>query len=108
MLVDEIADASGKKQHEHQGDDDGGNHYTQMFGHPDRRDDRVQRENNVEQQNLHDHGGEPGRHATGDFAVLAFKLVVDFMGAFPKQEQAAKDENEVAARYGMGMVEQAE
>src|SRR6266480_1981368 len=52
MPVNEITDATGEDKHEHQRDDDGGNHHPELARHADRRDDRVERENDVEQQDF--------------------------------------------------------
>ena len=83
MFVDEITDPAGKKQHEHQRDDDRRDHYAQILRHADGCNDGVEREHDVQQQNLHDDRDEFGGDSSGDLTVLAFKLVVDFVGAFP-------------------------
>ena len=79
-------------------DDDGGDHDGDVVGHADGGDDRVEREDDVEQHDLPDDGAERRRHLRGAVPFFAFELVVNLDGRLPQQEQAAADEDEVAPR----------
>src|SRR5437773_720866 len=106
MFLDKIADAPGEDEHEHQRDDDRGNHYPELTRHADRRDDRVERENDVEQQDLNDHAGKIGRQPAGDGAVLALKFFVNLPRAFPEQKQPAAKKNQIPTGNRMRLLQQ--
>src|SRR5256884_4275296 len=108
MFLDKTADAPGENEHEHQRDDDRGHHYPELTRHTDRRDDRVERENDVEQQDLNDHAGKIGQQAAGDGAVLALKFFVNLPRAFPEQKQSAAQQNQIAARNRVRFIHQPE
>ena len=55
-------------------------------------------EDDVEQEDLDDDGGERRRHLRARPALCPFELVVNFVRALGDQEQAAKDQNQIAAR----------
>ena len=52
------ADRLGGEHHHQHRQDDGGNHHPHVVGHADRGDDRVEREDDVEQHHLKDDAGE--------------------------------------------------
>ena len=85
---------------------DGGDHHPQLVDHADGRDDRVEREDDVEQHDLDDHAGERRARRGRRVLLLPFELLVDLEGALAEQEQAAADQNQIAA--GDGVAEQRE
>src|SRR6266516_3378426 len=106
MLVNEIADAPRENQHEHQCDDDRRNHDPELPRHADRRDDRVERKHDVEQENLDHYPHKIRRQTAGDRAVFAFEFFMNLARAFPEQEQSPEDENQVPARHRMRLLQQ--
>src|SRR5690606_28524308 len=97
MVVDEIADLPGRYQHHADGDDNGRDHHTDLFGHPHRGDHRIEAENDVQQQDLDDHPRETG-HDGGFLAwvsLFSLQLLVDLEGGLAEQEQAAEQEDQV-------------
>src|ERR1043166_1361829 len=97
MTMDEVADVSGKEQHEHQRKNHRGYHHAELTGHAHGGDHRVQREHDVQQENLKHDGGEFRRDTAGDFALLAFKFFVNLVRALPQQKQPAENQNQVAS-----------
>jgi hypothetical protein len=80
------------------GDDHRGDHHPEAIGHPDGRDHRVEREHHVEQHDLDEHRpNDAGPRCRDAMARLALELVVDLVRGLPEQEQAAEDQDEVAA-----------
>ena len=99
MTVHEMADRAGERQHHAQRDDHRGDHHPELVRHAHRRDHRVERENDVEEQNLHDRPAERGDLATARrMAVGAFELLVNFHDALADQEQTAHQQNQALAR----------
>ena len=72
-------------------------HDREIFSHADRGDHRVEREHDVEQQDLNDDADERGRHLGAAVAFLAFQLFVNLVRALRNEEQAADEQNHVAA-----------
>ena len=72
-------------------------HHGDVVGHADGGDHRVEREDDVEQQDLDDDAGERRRDPRAAVALLAFELVVNLVRALGDQEQAADDQDQVAA-----------
>ncbi len=61
-----------------------------MIRHADRRDHGIEGENDIEQHDLHDHGGEARPFFGGTrMSVLTFKFLVNLHDALADQEQAA-------------------
>ena len=89
---------AGEDDHHDHRDDDGGDHHAELVDHADRGDHRVEREDDVEQHDLHDHAGERRRHARRAVALVALELLVDLVRALGDQEQAADEQDQVAAR----------
>jgi hypothetical protein len=58
MTVDEIADRAGRKEHHHDGDHHGEHHHRQMLSHADSGNHRIEREHDIEQQDLDDDADE--------------------------------------------------
>ena len=69
-----------------------------VVGHADGGDHRVEREHDVEQHDLHDDRGERRRDPRADVALLAFELVVNLVRRLGDQEQAADEQDQIAAR----------
>ena len=92
----ERADRLGGDEHDEHREHDGRDHDAQVVGHADGRDDRVEREHDVEDHDLSDHGGE--RRGTPRGPVFAaLELVVNLLGRLGEQEQTAADEDQVTA-----------
>ncbi len=97
MALDEIAHRVHRHQHHHDGDDDGGHHDPHLIDHADRRDDGVQREDDVHQHDLDDDGRERPAAARGRGRVgTGLDLVVDLPRRLEDEEEATRDEDEVA------------
>jgi hypothetical protein len=101
---DEARERVGGDEHGHHGDEDGGDHDGDVVGHADRCDDAVEREHEIENEDLHD-GGAEAQHRHGARAVLllgfGIDVLVDLGGRLPDEEEAAADQDEVAPREGM-------
>ena len=54
VLIDKPSDRSGKQEHDENGDDDGRRHDDEVLRHADGGDDRVERKDDVEQNDLYD------------------------------------------------------
>ena len=102
VLVDEVGQRVGGQQHDGHGDQNGDDHDRQVLGHADGRQDRVDREDDVQQDDLED-----GRAGVGDDHVLlvhdvvagrGIDRVVDFLGRLPDQEQTTRDQDQVLPR----------
>jgi hypothetical protein len=98
--VDEVGERIGGHQHHQDREDHRDHHDRQMVGHADRRQDRIDREDDVEQQDLGDRRAEvhPRRlHRVEQIVVRRrIDIVVDFLGGLPDEEQAARDQDQVA------------
>ncbi|MNE27089.1 hypothetical protein D3C80_1204830 [compost metagenome] len=106
VLVDEVGQGVRGQQHDQDGDDHGDHHDRHVIGHADGGQDGVDREDQVQQDDLDD-----GRTDVVDDDVLLVLLqhvvrrgdvdgVVDFLGGFPHQEQTAGDQDQVAPAEG--------
>ena len=69
-----------------------------MLRHPHGGDHRIEGENDVEQQNLHDDICERGSDAFGDFAVFTFQFFVNFKRAFAEEKETAENQNYIFYR----------
>src|SRR5207342_1657543 len=85
-------------QHHRDREQDGGDHHRRLVGHADRRDDRVEREHDVDHRDLRDDTHERDRRLAVD--VLGFFLaddqVLDLGRPLHHQEHAAQDQHQVA------------
>ena len=97
--ADETHQRSGGRQHDADGDDDGDHHDRDVVDHADGGDDAVEREDEVEHDDLRDDLPE---HRMDDLAGLmrlgAFEAMVQFHRTLGEQEGAAEDQDDVAAR----------
>ena len=95
--------SAAQEHHRHGGDhrDDRDGH---LVGHADRRDDAVEGEHEVEQEDLAN-GGTEAQRSTGGVEEIVVRgridVVVDLCSGFPDQEEAASDEDQVAPRERM-------
>ena len=55
MVGNEAAYRAGERHHEQYRAHDGGDHYFEPVDHPDRRDDRIEREHEIDDRDLNDH-----------------------------------------------------
>ena len=91
-------DRAGEEQHDADRQHHGRDHDRQVLGHADRGDDRVEREDHVEDGDLRDDHPE-GAGAAGALLVRVghLELLVDLRGGLGHQEEAAAHEHQVAA-----------
>ena len=75
-------------------DDHGRHHDREVVGHADRGDDRVEREDDVEQHDLNDHRAERRRHPRRAVPLLAFEPLVDLERRLGEQEQARRQDQD--------------
>src|SRR5690606_34468932 len=94
--ADEVADRGGGEHHHRDGDDYGGDHDRQVVGHADGGDHRVERENHVDHEDLHDRRGEGGGLAAVRALVPALDGAVDLRSRLGEQEQPAGQQDDVA------------
>jgi hypothetical protein len=94
---DELADRAGGDHHQAHRGDHRGHHHRQVVHHADGGDDGVEREHDVDHDDLRDHRAEGGLDGAGGFALFAFHQLVHLLGALPDQEQAAAEQDQVAA-----------
>jgi Na+/H+-dicarboxylate symporter len=93
--VHEVADRSGGHQHDAQRDHVRRDHDRYLIHHPDRGDDRVEREHDVDHHDLRDDGGQRSCSLLGGLAVFApFDLFVDLVDCLGDEEQAADDQDQ--------------
>src|SRR5690606_5767377 len=100
VLVDEVADGAGGQHHHQHGDDDGGDHHRHVLHQAHGGDHRVQGEDDVDDRDLQDDAGEAGLGGAAPRVafLLALDAVPDFQRALEQQEQAAEEQDQVAAR----------
>jgi hypothetical protein len=106
ILVDEVRQRVGGQQHAQHGEDDGDHHDRHVIGHADRGQDGVDREHQVQQDDLEDRRADVVDHDV--LLVLLQKVVgrgrvdrvVDLLRRLPHQEQAAGDQDQVAPAEG--------
>ncbi len=100
VLGDEVADRIRRHIHDDHGDDHGGDHHLQVFGHADGRDDRIQREHEIDRNQLnHDPAKGVGSGADLGVTVTRLDLGVDLMRGLGDEKQAAADQDDVAPGY---------
>ena len=96
-------------QHYRDGHDDGDHHDRHVHGHAHSRKDAVDREHDVEHDNLHHRRRKPDARATAledAGARIGIDAVMDLPRRLPHQEQPARDEDQVPP--GERLAEQAE
>jgi len=101
VSLDELADGLRGHHHDAHGYHDGQNHDRNIFGKADSGNDRVEREDDVDEGDLDERHDEVRSGALLDDLFGAFEALVNFVGAFCEQEQAAAEQDEVAARDGV-------
>ena len=72
-----------------------------LVDHPDRGDDRVEAEDDVEQHDLDDRPGDRGDAAGVALMLVALEAAVDLPRGLREEEEPADDEDDVAARERM-------
>ena len=65
-----------------------------MLGHPHRRNHRIEREHDVEEEDLDDDAGEGRRYLSAGVSFLALELLVDLEGALGEQEEPAAEQDD--------------
>ena len=101
MAIDEVTDgASGKKHYAHR-HDDGGNHDRHVLNHSHRRDDGIQREDDVEKEDLENHSGHRRGNSPFEMRAITLEFVVNLMRAFADQEKPSDDEDDVFSAHRM-------
>ena len=97
MVFDELADGFGKDHHEGHRQNDGDHHHGHMVGHAYRGDDRVERKDDVQEQDLKENAAEGRMHTDGFFAFDSLEVVMNFMGSLGQEEQPTDDQDQVAS-----------
>jgi hypothetical protein len=101
VLVHEPSQWAGREEHDPDRDDDRRDHDRQLVDHADRREHGIEREHDVEQDDLDDdrpEGGAGLAPALGVVGRLALQRLEDLGRGLPEQEQAAADEDQVSPR----------
>ena len=101
MAVDEVADRAAGREHDDHGEDDRGDHHLDVLREAHGGDHGIERENDVDDDDLGDDAGEGGADLSGLRVVLAFEAAVDFVDAFPEEEKSAAEHDEVFAGDGV-------
>ncbi|MFT3974476.1 MAG: hypothetical protein QM699_13805 [Amaricoccus sp.] len=70
-----------------------------LVRHADRGDDRVDREDQVDERDLHHHRGEAAHDPSAAVAFVALKRLVDLHRRLVDQEQPARGEDQVLAAH---------
>ena len=99
VLLDKARQRIDGHHHHGHGDDDRDIHDRDLVGHADRGDDRIDREHQIEQQDLEDRPGDRDFERPADHVLLGIVRIyrmVDFLGCLPDEEQAAGDQDEIA------------
>src|SRR3712207_6549422 len=96
VSVDEAAHGLGGDQHHKDGYGDGRDHHGDLIDHADGGYDRVQREDHVEEDYLHQDAAEGGLDPSAAVSFFALEVLVDLEGALAEQEEAAQDQDQVA------------
>ena len=95
VVGNEIADGGGEQHHQAHRHDHGRDHDLDLIHHADGRDDRVEGEHDVDQDDLEDDRAEGGRRRLLALVIHALDEVVDLLRALPDQEKAAQDQDDV-------------
>src|SRR5215217_1121211 len=98
VAVDYTGYGLGGDQHDQYGHRDGGDHHRDLIDHADSGDHRVQRENDVEDDDLDQDASECRLHPGAGVPLLGLKILVDLVGALAQQEEPADDQDHVAPR----------
>ena len=103
MAADEAAYGSGKNHHEADRNHHGDDHDRDVIDHADGGDDGVERKDDVEHRDLYEDGPERRFGSPGIMFGLGmpFDLLVEFRRAFPEEEEASQNKDEILTRNGM-------
>ena len=99
VLLDEVRERRRGHQHHRDRHDHRDVHDRELVGHAHGGDDRVDREDEVEDQDLEDRAAEGQVQRLAHHLVLVVRgidRVVDLLGRLPDQEEAARDQDQVA------------
>ena len=97
--LDEIRHRIRGEQHHQHRRDHRNHHHRQMLGHAHGGQDGIDREDEVQHQDLRDRRAEGHRLAPDVQEIVIgvrIDIVMDFLGSLPHQEQPARDQNQVA------------
>ncbi|KEZ63410.1 hypothetical protein C1E_0231330 [Pseudomonas amygdali pv. tabaci str. ATCC 11528] len=101
VIVDELRQRVSSNKHHDDGSNYSNDHNRQVFGHAHGSDDTVDREHQIQHQDLHDGRAHAQCHDRTQgflFFGLDVHAVVNFRRRFPDQEQATSDQNHVLPR----------
>ena len=103
IAVDERRQRPHGDHHHPDRHDDGYDHDRKILGHAHGRDDAVDREDDVDHDDLNEAGDEAERRSRLLVIILVIRVdaVVDFARRLPDQEQAARQQQQVAHRKGV-------
>ena len=98
VALHETAHRVHRDKHDEHGDDHGHHHDRHLIGHPDGGDDRVERKDDVEHEDLGEHPGEAGAPLTRRLGarVPSLDLGVDLADRLDDQEEPATEEDQIA------------
>ena len=96
MLLDERRDDLGGEEHDADGQHHRRDHDVELIDHADRGDDGIEREHDIEQQNLHDDCSEGGRLSAGGVVFRTLEPLMDLGDRLINEERPTEDENQVA------------
>src|SRR3954462_13914866 len=99
MTLDETADAAGENHHHGNGNDDRGNHDNNLVHHAHRGNDGVEREDNIEQDDLNEDCAKRNALRPRRVVIIPFQLLMNLARAFREKEESAYNENERASGY---------
>ena len=97
VRIDKLANGFGEQHHQGQGNDHSRDHDAHIVHHTHRGDDRVEGEHQIDQHDLHDDGHEADFGFDISGRLVAFQGVVNLARAFPDEEQASNQQNQVSA-----------
>ena len=99
VAVDEAADRRGNRHHHEHRDDDGGDHDLDVLRQPDRGEHRIEREDDVDDADLHDDHPEAAHRA----GLAAARPALEHVARSPStlcttRNRPPREQHQVAAR----------
>ena len=98
VLLHKATDGASEEEHHACRNYDGWHHHPQISGDTHGSDDRIQREDEVHDDNLDNHRRKGGRHYCRTGVFGGFQLFMDFKGAFADQKETTHQQNQVPPR----------
>ena len=98
MRGHEFADVAGKEHHQAHRGDDRGDHDRDFIHHADGGNDRVEREHQIDDDDLEDDGGKGSLDGLHFLAFFTLEQLVNFLSALPQKEDTATEQNQITGR----------